>query len=85
MLDYRQQLLPVDVQNEIPKGADGYIASVSSVAIIFFVISIPCVVSTRLLVSWFIIFAFTFTGMVLLTLPFAINIALSTLLRIAFP
>jgi hypothetical protein len=34
---------------------------------------------------WFIIFAFTFTEMVLLTLPFAINIALSTLLRIAFP
>jgi len=30
------------------------------------------------------IFAFTFTGMALLTLPFAINIVLSIPLRIAF-
>src|SRR5215470_10148136 len=61
-----------------------FIALVSSVAISLFVISVPCVVSILLLASWLMIFAYTFTGMALLTLPFAINIALSILLRIAF-
>ena len=61
-----------------------FIALISSVAVSLFVISIPCVVSTLLLASWFMTFAFTFTGMAVLTPPFAINIALSILLRIAF-
>ena len=65
-------------------GVVAFITLTSSVAISLFVISIPCVVSTLPLASWFMIFAFTLTGMALLTLPFAINIALSTLLRIAF-
>jgi hypothetical protein len=61
-----------------------FIALVSSVAISLFVISVPCVVSILPLASWLMIFAFTFTGIALLTLPFAINIVLSILLRIAF-
>lgn len=60
------------------------IALTNSVAISFFVMSVPCVVSTLALAGWFMIFALTLTGMVLLTVPFAITIALSILLKIAF-
>src|SRR5215469_8606235 len=85
--DYQPRLLLVAEANESGRSlfvVIRFIAFISSVAISLFVMSIPCVVSTLPSASWFIIFAFTFTGMVLSTLPFAINIALTILLAIAF-